>query len=167
MPRNYKRKPGTRRYADYSTQSLNDALQACPDGMPCREAAEACGIPKSTLNRKMNSLASNAPARPIALSSESEASEFAACEICPLHPQKVLKKLPSETSSDAMTIASLFKSKGSGEGAKNVEAGGAKQQPVVSQVEDEAHQPVFGIKSYIHQFYDWKSAMPFDEVEGW
>jgi len=37
----------------------------------------------------------------------------------------------------------------------------------VEHVDEVQQPPVFGIKSYIDQFYDWKSPTLFEETEGW
>ncbi|KAF2893329.1 hypothetical protein ILUMI_12844 [Ignelater luminosus] len=66
--RNYKRKPGAKKYADYSADNLAEALRSCQEGMPYREASVAYGIPISTLSRKLNNLNSETPGHPTALS---------------------------------------------------------------------------------------------------
>ncbi|KAF2878707.1 hypothetical protein ILUMI_27459 [Ignelater luminosus] len=70
--RNYKRKAGARKYADYLADNLAEALPSCQEGMPYREASAAYGIPISTSNRKLNNLNSGTPGHPTALSHEEQ-----------------------------------------------------------------------------------------------
>lgn len=56
MPRTYKRSPGTRRYADYTEDTLRQALQSIRNGMHIRTASHTYGISERTLFYKMKSL---------------------------------------------------------------------------------------------------------------
>lgn len=71
MPRIYKRKLGARKYMDYADDKLNDAIKACKDGMSAREAAEAYGVARATLNRRLKGSV-NPYGHPKALSAEEE-----------------------------------------------------------------------------------------------
>lgn len=54
MPQKYKRKIGGRRYVQYSTETLGNAVNAVIRGMSYKEASETYNIPVVTLWRKMN-----------------------------------------------------------------------------------------------------------------
>ena len=69
--RNYKRKLGSRKYKDFSPEVLQEAIDACHDGMSARQASQKYGIPRATLNRKLKGLCGH-HGHPTALSKEEE-----------------------------------------------------------------------------------------------
>jgi hypothetical protein len=73
MGRKYKRKPGSRTYADYAPESLTKALEEVEKGRSSlRFVAEKYGISKSTLQRKSKGLNPGKWGKPTALTSEEE-----------------------------------------------------------------------------------------------
>ncbi|CAH0564948.1 unnamed protein product [Brassicogethes aeneus] len=55
MPSKYKRRLGSRKYRDFSGETLQEALEDIQiNNLTYRAAADKYGIPKSTLERKLN-----------------------------------------------------------------------------------------------------------------
>lgn len=78
MPSKYKRKPGSRSYADYSLEKLQLCLDAIRDGsMTQRRAAEYFKIPRSTIKNKLKNKFPSKPGHPT-IFCETEESAFAA-----------------------------------------------------------------------------------------
>ena len=55
MGRNYKRKPGTRSYRDYTEESMTAAIQAHKKGLSLRQAAAKYNVTKDSLSRRLKS----------------------------------------------------------------------------------------------------------------
>lgn len=73
MPYNYKRQPGSRKYADYSNEHLQNCLEAVRSGeMTQRQAADHFKIPRSTIKNKLKNLFSSSPGHPKVFSQEEE-----------------------------------------------------------------------------------------------
>nr|CAH7738146.1 unnamed protein product [Callosobruchus chinensis] len=73
MPYNYKRLPGSRRYADYSNDQLLTCLEAIRSGdMTQRQAADYFKIPRSTIKNKLKNLFPSSPGHPKVFSQEEE-----------------------------------------------------------------------------------------------
>ena len=51
MVRSYKRKPGARRYRDFTKTQLKAAIRDVTDGMALRKAEEKHGVPRSSIRR--------------------------------------------------------------------------------------------------------------------
>ena len=62
MPRDHKRRPGSRRYLDFTDKDVEAAVKAIQEGMSKRDAEKEFGIPKTTLCRRLKG-ASNKPGR--------------------------------------------------------------------------------------------------------
>jgi len=71
MVRTYKRKPGTRPYANYSKDALNEAVARYQKGNLI-QLSEEYNIPYATLYRKINKLNMGNPGHPTALSGSDE-----------------------------------------------------------------------------------------------
>ena len=56
MPRTYKREPGSRRYADFTSENLENALKAMRAGMGLRKASRDFKVPKGTLANRYKGL---------------------------------------------------------------------------------------------------------------
>lgn len=75
MPRNYVRKVGSRRYADYSDKSLEQCLDDIRSGKHSHtSASQAYNIPKSTIKNKLKNVFSKTPGRPTVLLEAEEKS---------------------------------------------------------------------------------------------
>lgn len=72
MPRQYKRKLGSRRYADYTPEALESCLNAIKAGMNTRLAADTYNIPRRTLFYKLKGLHMKKPGFPPIFSYEEE-----------------------------------------------------------------------------------------------
>ena len=75
MPRIHKRRPGSRRYLDYTKDRLKDAVDAVKSGrMSKRAAAEEYGIPRTSITRRLDAgdKSPQKPGRPPVLSKEVE-----------------------------------------------------------------------------------------------
>ena len=73
MPRKHKRRLGSRKYHDFSNETLEKALDdVIKTGLSFREASEKYGIPKSTLHRKRNKQHTRPVGRPTAFTQEME-----------------------------------------------------------------------------------------------
>nr|CAH7741545.1 unnamed protein product [Callosobruchus chinensis] len=73
MPYNYKRLPGSRRYADYSNDQLLTCLEAIRSGdMTQRQAADYFKIPRSTIKNKLKNLFPSSPGHPKVFAQEEE-----------------------------------------------------------------------------------------------
>lgn len=81
MPRNYKRKLGSRRYADYTPEALAECVAKIRNGqLTYRKAEEQYKIPLRTLVNKVKGLHSKAPGKPPIFTTEEE-STFVKCII--------------------------------------------------------------------------------------
>lgn len=78
MPRVYKRKVGSRKYADYTPEALEECLRAVRDGMSSRMASETYKIPRRTIFYKLKGVHHNNPGYPPVFSNEEE-RRFVAC----------------------------------------------------------------------------------------
>uniref|UniRef100_A0A6P7FQH0 Uncharacterized protein LOC114332904 n=1 Tax=Diabrotica virgifera virgifera TaxID=50390 RepID=A0A6P7FQH0_DIAVI len=72
MPRHYKRKLGSRKYADYAEEDLKACLSAIKDGMSTRVAAETFKIPRRTIFYKLKGVHAGKPGYPTIFSYEEE-----------------------------------------------------------------------------------------------
>ncbi|CAG9816483.1 unnamed protein product [Phaedon cochleariae] len=73
MPRNHKRKPATRRYADYTEDTLAEALRVLKSkSMSLREASKKYKISWGTLSRKLKNKNMNKYGRPTVLTEQEE-----------------------------------------------------------------------------------------------
>lgn len=78
MPSKYRRKPGSRRYVDYTDAELQECLNVVRSkAMPQREAAPKYNIPWSTIKNKLKDKFKNKPGRPTVFT-ELEESSFVA-----------------------------------------------------------------------------------------
>lgn len=81
MPRNYKRKLGSRTYSDYSNETLQECLREIISGrISQRKAAEKYKIPRRTIYNKIKSKHQNRPGKQPVFSSYEE-NEFTNCII--------------------------------------------------------------------------------------
>lgn len=81
MPRTYKRKPGTRRYQDYTEQHLEECLRRIKRGeITQRQAEKEYNIPRRTLTNKLGGKHKGKTGRPTVFSIEEEKS-FVKCTI--------------------------------------------------------------------------------------
>ncbi|KAF2897888.1 hypothetical protein ILUMI_08288, partial [Ignelater luminosus] len=78
MPRNYIRKSGSRRYADYSPEVLEACLQAVKAGMSTRLAEHTYNIPRRTIINKLKGRHVNKPGFPAIFTYKEERS-FVQC----------------------------------------------------------------------------------------
>lgn len=75
MPRNYVRKVGSRRYADYSDKSLQQCLDDIRSGKHSQtSASQASNIPRSTIKNKLKNVFNKKPGRPTVLLEAEEKS---------------------------------------------------------------------------------------------
>lgn len=75
MPAKYKRKPGSRKYADYSDETLQLCLDSIREGkMSQRKAAEYFKIPRSTIKNKLKNKFPSKPGHPTIFSKAEEES---------------------------------------------------------------------------------------------
>lgn len=73
MPYNYKRLPGSRKYADYSSEHLQTCLETIRSGdMTQRQTADHFKIPRSTIKNKLKDAFSSTPDHPRVFSQEEE-----------------------------------------------------------------------------------------------
>lgn len=73
MPRNHRRRPGARRYADYTEESLQKCLEAIRKGeISQRSAAEKFNIPRRTIQYKLKGMHMLKPGHPKTFSIEEE-----------------------------------------------------------------------------------------------
>lgn len=73
MPSNYHRKPGSRRYVDYTKDELKECLAAVKSKMLTqRAAAKKYHIPRSTIKNKLRGKYLNKPGRPTVFTEEEE-----------------------------------------------------------------------------------------------
>jgi hypothetical protein len=73
MPRKHKRQPGSRRYVDYSTETLEKALRDIQHNrMTTRDAAKKYKIPRSTLMNKLHKQHTGKIGGPTKLSAQEE-----------------------------------------------------------------------------------------------
>lgn len=78
MPSKYRRKPGSRRYVDYTDAELQECLDVVRSKlMTQREAAAKYKIPWSTIKNKLKKKYGNKPGRPT-IFTEQEESMFIA-----------------------------------------------------------------------------------------
>lgn len=73
MPSHYRRKPGSRRYIDYSIKDLEECLTAIRSKLLTqRAAAEKYNIPRSTIKNKLSHKFNSKPGRPAVFTQEEE-----------------------------------------------------------------------------------------------
>lgn len=81
MPNKYSRAVGSRRYADYTSEKLNDCLEAIRSGrLRQREAAKNYNIHRRTLNYKHKNCHTIRPGKPLIFVNEEEKA-FVSCII--------------------------------------------------------------------------------------
>ena len=74
MPRNYKAKPGVRRYNSCDNSKLQEALNRVAAGECQRSVCTELNIPRSTLYNKLKKKHTQKPGRPTVLNEEEELS---------------------------------------------------------------------------------------------
>lgn len=75
MPRSYKRKPGGRRYTDYTKDKLEECLETVSTGnMSQRKAEVEFRIPRLTIKNKLKNRHLSSVGRPTVFSEAEEAS---------------------------------------------------------------------------------------------
>lgn len=73
MPRNYVRQVGSRRYVDYSNETLQKCLDDIRSGRHTQtSASQAYNIPRSTIKNKLKDVFNKKPGRPTVLSEDQE-----------------------------------------------------------------------------------------------
>lgn len=78
MGRVHKRRPGSRRYCDYTSETLEKCLTAIQNGMTQRKAEETFKIPRRTINNKLKKKHSLKPGYPPIFTADEEEA-FVSC----------------------------------------------------------------------------------------
>lgn len=75
MPRTYKRKPASRKYADYTSEQLNECLERIRNGdITHRQGESQYNIPRKTIYNKLKGKQQKSPGKPQVFSCEEELS---------------------------------------------------------------------------------------------
>lgn len=80
MPSKYKKRPGSRRYVDYSKETLTECFMMIRSKkLSQRVAAQQYNIPRSTINNKLKNAHPQKPGHPTTYTEEEERSFVVFC----------------------------------------------------------------------------------------